>query len=110
MSNRVKTSDLQRLVDEISRKQGRPLKPWTPRADGKGSVANVGALYLDCNGIYGGWDLCEILNPGGGTHSLIGNTFAGRGRLPGHEMESFLMGMLAGLETPAAQEQTRKAA
>jgi hypothetical protein len=51
---------------------------------------------------YGGWDLVEITNDTGGESSLIGNTFGGRGRISSHEMETFLLGMLAALDRPVA--------
>lgn len=94
---RTTRKDLQRLVDRLTALQGRPNESWDKQPDGK-YHANYGALHLDHNSIYGGWDLVEIVNESGGEHSLIGNTFAGRGRLNAHEMQSFLLGMLLGLE------------
>lgn len=93
---KTSTKRLEQLRDILAKLQGRPPKAWEPRPDGKGSLAVVGALILDHNSIYGGWDLCEMVNESGGEHSLIGNTFAGRGRLKAHEMESFLLGAIFG--------------
>ncbi len=93
---RTSKQDLQKLVDAISEKQGRPSAEL--RGDMKTGVrSNPGALRLDHNAYYGGWDLLEYTNDRVCDASLIGNTFAGRGRLKAHEMESFLLGMLAAI-------------
>jgi hypothetical protein len=93
---RVTRTRLQHLLDEVVKATARPAEPWR-RVGGK-NVANVGALHLDYNECYGGWDCVEIQNTSGGEDSLIGNTFAGRGRLKAHEMETFLIGVLWGLK------------
>lgn len=59
---------------------------------------NVGALRLDFNENYGGWDLEQVIGDHGVVESLVGNCFAGTGRLKAREMELFLLGMLAALE------------
>lgn len=89
---RVSKKHLQNLLDFISQKLGRPSqslvnKQW-----------QIGALHLEYVACYGGWDMCEIINDKGAEHSLIGNTFGGRGRLTSREMETFLLGMMAALE------------
>jgi hypothetical protein len=102
---RTTRKDLERLRERVAKLQGRPMESWTKQTPTTETPfqlkANIGAIHLDHNATYGGWDLCEIVNEHGGEHSLIGNTFAGRGRLNAHEMESFLLGMLAVLEEQA---------
>ncbi len=96
MSRRVSRKRLEFLVEQVVKLQGRPAVTWT-RAEGK-NIASVGAIHLDYAAVYGGWDLVELQNEAGGQDSLVGNTFGGRGRLKSHEMESFLLGMLKGIE------------
>lgn len=93
---RTTRKDLERLVARVTRLQQRPEAAYVKGEDGK-YHCQVGALQLDHNSCYGGWDLVEMVNGSGGQQSLIGNTFAGRGRLSAHEMESFLLGMLSAL-------------
>jgi len=96
---RVSRARLENLVKIVAEKQGRPLAPWAYTTESANRLRGQrGALQLDHNPIYGGWDLVEIANESGGENSLIGNTFGGRGRLNAHEMESFLLGMLAALQ------------
>jgi hypothetical protein len=92
----ITKKDLQRKVDFIVNKLGLPKEGWTQDIDG--NKANVGHIALDHNAIYGGWDLNQIMNESGGINSWIGNDFAGRGRLKAHEMETFLLGVVKGLE------------
>jgi hypothetical protein len=94
---RITRKDLNQLMAIVAERLHRPAQAYRREHDGK-LTANVGALLLTHAGVYGGWDLVEIDNDGGGQHSLIGNTFGGRGRLKAHEMESFMLGMLAGLD------------
>ena len=93
---RVSRKRLESLVSRVVALEGRPVEWWTGKDSRRGS--NPGALRLDHAPIYGGWDLVECVNDKGGEDSLIGNTFAGRGRLSAHEMETFLLGMLRVLE------------
>ena len=101
MSARTTRKDLERLLDQVVTAMGRPKEHWRKREGGYAAV--IGSMHLDHAGVYGGWDLCEIME-GGGEDSLIGNTFAGRGRLRAHEMETFLLGMLAMAERMKAAE------
>ena len=95
----MKTSrkHLDALVADIAKLQGRPAECWVRNADGT-LKSNQGALHLNYASCYGGFDLVEICNTAGGESSLIGNTFCGRGRLKAHEMETFLLGMIAAIE------------
>lgn len=96
MNTKSKSAHLQNLVDAISVKQGRPSAELTGDTQ-TGVTSNPGALFLNYNAVYGGWDLLEYTNDRVCDSSLIGNTFAGRGRLKTREMETFLLGMLAAI-------------
>lgn len=95
MATRISRKRLESLVKIVSELQGRPLRVWN-QIDGK-NVSSRGAIHLDHAPCYGGWDLVEICNDGGGESSLIGNTFGGRGRVSAHEIETFLLGMYTAL-------------
>lgn len=101
---RVSRQRLEHLVDILAELQGRPTGRVWIQEDGK-NKARIGHLKLDHNTMYGGWDLVEILTESGGEESLIGNTFAGRGRLKAHEMETWLIGALWALEFNAASRE-----
>lgn len=62
---------------------------------------NVGALELNHQKEYGGYDLVEIANDKGGERSLLGNSFPGGQRLTAREMANFLAGMLAASKCPS---------
>lgn len=91
MSNRIKRETLEKMVALITEKTGRPTEQYT------GGEPNLGALTLDHNANYGGYDLTELTERGGST-SLIGNTFCGAGRMSPREMRAFLAGILWALE------------
>jgi hypothetical protein len=99
MSRRVTEKRLQQLVYRVVELQGRPVTGSS--GHGETQKANVGSIHLDHASCYGGWDLVEITSDRGSEESLVGNTFGGRGRLSSHEMETFLLGMLAVLDRPA---------
>lgn len=99
---RVHKSTLVSLLQEIYMELGLPPR-FKQGVDGM----NPGAIYLDHNASYGGWDLCEITNPQGGEASLVNNTFGGSGRLKAREMQLFLQGMLLGIRKERKKSDTK---
>ena len=95
MSNRIKRKSLEMLVARVTELTGRPTESHTGQAPN--CTVNEGALTLDHNANYGGYDLTET-TARGGSASLIGNSFAGAGRMKPKEMHAFLAGILWALE------------
>ena len=94
---RIRKTRLERLAAQVNKELGRPERFWD-YSDGR-NIAHVGHISTNNAPIYGGWDLVEVTSESGGERSIIGNNGPGdRGRLKAHEMESFLLGMLAAIE------------
>jgi hypothetical protein len=104
MSKRITRETLEKMVARITELTGRPTEQYTGVAPN--CKPNVGALTLDHNANYGGYDLTE-LKERGGSASLIGNSFAGNGRMSPKEMHAFLSGILYALETLETYPQKR---
>ena len=73
MSNRITKRDLDATLARLLRETGRPALAWTPRADGRGSECNIGALFIESGSqTYGrAWALCETMNAGGGQNAIL---------------------------------------
>ncbi len=67
MSNRITVSMLESRVKYLNKITGSPETSRT-KTD-KGMKANIGNYYLD--GAYSGYDVCQIMNEGGGVNSLF---------------------------------------
>ena len=82
---------LQSKIDQLNKITGNPLKPYSYN---EGTIkGNVGNYCL--NGVYGGWNLVQIVNEGGGIHSLL----FGRTKSELYSrIESLIMGVLIGKE------------
>lgn len=87
---RVTIKTLRQMIDNLNESLGLPKQVWTPRPDGKGSVAHVGCYVLDC--AYGGYRLCQIVSEGGGERDITG-------RCGARETADLIRAYSAGLHT-----------
>jgi hypothetical protein len=69
---RVTIKTLRKTVDNLNLSQGLPVKVWTRQ--GSDNVAHVGCYVLDC--AYGGYQLAQIVTPGGGERDITPRTGA----------------------------------
>ena len=72
--DRITTTNLRGLLGRMTRTMGAPAGPvWTPREDGKGSRATVGALLLQSGSrTYGNaWTIAQIMNESGGERTVL---------------------------------------
>ena len=68
MTDRVTTTELQRIVARINRITGSPETPWV-RDDAGNPRANIGNYHLD--GAYGGYALHRMTNESGGADDIF---------------------------------------
>ena len=88
---RISEKAIQAKIDHLNKITGNP--PTTYRYVGGTMKGNVGNYCL--NGVYGGWNLVQIVNEGGGIHSLL----FGRTKSELYSrIESLIMGVLIGKE------------
>ena len=66
MSNRITITHLRRAIDALNTDCGMPTQVWTRQ--GNDNVAHVGCYVLDA--AYGGYRLCQIVNPAGGERDI----------------------------------------
>lgn len=74
MSDRVTKAMIQAQFKRFAYMLGRDTIPYKCGPDGGRPKAQVGALFLDHNTIYGGWVVCEMVNESGGLSCLFGHT------------------------------------
>lgn len=93
----MKTSktQIQVKLTKINQLLGRPTEYMLKQANG-GYICQVGYIGLDHNPIYGGYQLNETINTGGGVDDKVFGLPWGH-RLAPKEMSYFLDGVLAGL-------------
>jgi hypothetical protein len=88
MSNRIKQSDLDAVVDRINRITGSPQITWVKNKNGK-FKAQIGNYHLDY--AYGGVALHRIMTDGGGVDDVIGGHRSKRELY--NLMQSFIKGL-----------------
>lgn len=105
--NRVTEKDLQAIVDRINRMMGTPMAPYA-KADalnGKGGarmVAQIGNYHLDH--AYGGVQLCQMVNDGGGVRDVLYS-----GHVPKRELQTAMFAFICGIElTQEAKQESTK--
>ena len=89
MRPRITKGFLESRIESLNCLLKRPCDPWT-RIDGK-NVANIGNFHL--SQAYGGFELHEMSNKGGGVH----DTFR-CGHVPARELFNRLTAFIAGIE------------
>lgn len=87
---RITENDLRAVIERLNKITNNNPAPYT-RTD-NGLVANVGNYHLDC--AYGGYNLAQMVNEGGG----IRNTF-GCGYVPKKELYGLIHAYIRGIET-----------
>lgn len=87
MAERVSMKRLENRVTYINKLFGRPLTSYTRKAGGK-FKANIGNFHID--EAYGGVNLVEMANVGGGINNIGGARYTKR------ELDYFLEGMIQG--------------
>jgi hypothetical protein len=92
MSNRITVSQLESRVEYLNKITGSPETSWTKKNEIM--TANIGNHYLD--GAYGGYDVCQIMNEGGGVNSLF-NYHRPKRELY-EKLNSYISGIQAGIE------------
>ena len=90
---RITIRDLEGMVSRLNRLTGQIDAAYTRGDDGK-LRANVGSYTL--SGAYGGWELEQIVNEGGGVTCPIGP-----GHLPKRELYGKLHAFIAGIAQAA---------
>lgn len=65
--NRITQRDLDHAVKVLNVQLGRPAEPWVRENDGT-YAAQIGNIHL--SGAYGGWQVHEMVGPGGGIRAL----------------------------------------
>ena len=83
---------LETLLGYFAQDRGLPCGHWAKGDDGK-YHATIGGVALDHNGVYGGYEIQQIMNEAGGIRVLSG------GRKSAREMEAWLRGALSGSDT-----------
>lgn len=91
MSTRTTNAELNALVSYLNTLTGQPSTPYSKDADGK-YVANVGNYHID--GAYGGVNLHQIVNTGGGIKTVFT-----MGYMPKSELAGRIRSFIAGIET-----------
>ncbi len=71
--DRITIKHLRAQCEHLNRITNSPVKPYIPRPDGKGCIAQVGCFIIDQ--AYGGYQLARIMNEGGGQTAPIGLGF-----------------------------------
>ena len=90
MNERIKLSDLERLVEKINKVSGNPTEPYT---DGR---ANFGNYHL--SGAYGGWKLEQMLKDGA-TTDVLGSGYCSKRALYG-AMRGYYLGLVMSEPVP----------
>ncbi len=93
MSERITMAQLESWVEAINRASGTPQTAWTKKPNGQ-YVANIGNYHLD--GAYGGWQLVQHMNEGGGIHVISTGGFVSKRELY-NQLRAFHSGIGAGL-------------
>jgi hypothetical protein len=86
---RTTLKQLRYLVDELNRETGNPMASYTRQADGT-KHANPGNYHLD--EAYGGVNLAQMSNTGGGIHHPIGSGFYTKRELA-EKIRAYLCGL-----------------
>ncbi len=89
---RTTLKTLRALIDHLNNITGNPATPWT-RKDGK-FTANIGNYHLD--EAYGGVQLNQMDNEGGGVHCPMGQGFDTK-----RDLEAKLRAFINGIGTKA---------
>lgn len=87
ISNRITMKDLEAACERINSITGNPITSYT-KVEGK-LVANIGNYHLD--GAYGGYDLHQMENEGGGVRSIFSGHFSKREIY--NRMQAFIKGL-----------------
>jgi len=82
---RITIDQLNRQIKYLNELTGNPLKPYTFK---KG--ANIGCFYIDK--AYGGYQLQQIVNKGGGCRTLLNTGYTSKKELY-NNLNSFLLGI-----------------
>ncbi len=96
MSDRITVQNLEAVVARINRIAGTPQEAYS-LVDGK-YVANIGNYHL--SGAYGGYQLHQMMNDGGGIHDVLRCGYTSK-----RELYYRLHAFVAGLETQTAAQQ-----
>ena len=88
--NRVTLNDLQAVIDRLNRETGSPADPYIRDADGK-LRAQIGNYHL--SRAYGGFELCRMVNEGGGVSSPLST-----GHIPARDLLNRMHAYLLGLD------------
>lgn len=89
MGTRITIQDLERSVDRLNELTGNPLTTWN-RVDGR-NIASIGNYTL--SGAYGGYELHQIMNKGGGVDTPL-NT----GHVPKKQLYFAIRNFIKGIE------------
>ena len=91
---RITEKMLQKKIDYLNQVTSNPKKSWERYTDGQGKQkmkANIGNYHLD--GAYGGVCLHQMMNEGGGVHSVFNC-----GYVPKRELFELIRAFMCGLE------------
>lgn len=90
---RITTKQLQNAIDELNEVSNQPLQPWVKTESGY--KASIGCYHLA--GAYGGYQLHQMANEGGGVHNVFYVGYVSK-----RELYNFICAMVQGVQAKAA--------